>query len=75
MTDYACLVCHHPRSHHVDPTDHLFAVPSVEVNGCRIIAESDAIELIVNWQLHESPAAQSEQRRRESAARWNWREA
>lgn len=75
MTTHHCLVCGHPRAHHVDPTDHLFAVPSNNIHGCNIVAEPDAIEELVDWQMHESPAAQREQRRQESAARWNWREA
>lgn len=66
-----CLVCGNLRSHHVDPTDHLFAVPSVEVHGCHVLAQPDAVDELVDWELHESPAARTEQRRREIAARWN----
>ena len=39
MTTRHCLVCSHPIDHHVDPTDHLFATPSIEVHGCHINSE------------------------------------
>jgi len=35
----------------------------------------DDVAELVDWQLHESPAAQHEQRRQMNAAAWNWREA
>lgn len=72
-----CLVCGHPRTHHVDPTDDLFAVPSINIHGCHISTalENARIDEAVDWQMSKSPAAQDEQRRRDNAARWNWREA
>ena len=65
MTTHHCLVCGHPTTHHVDPTDHLFAVPSIEVHGCHISAviEHDEVAEIVDWQLSESPAAIKENSR------------
>lgn len=75
MTTHHCLTCGHPATHHVTPTDDLFAAPSTEIHGCHIITEPDTITELVDWQLHESPAARGEQRRRENAARGSWRDA
>ena len=49
--------------------------PVCDGHGCHVLAQPDAVDELVDWELRESPAAQSEQRRRESAARWNWRSA
>lgn len=67
MTSRHCPVCGHLKDHHVDPTDDLFAVPSTVVHGCHIINQPDDIDQLVDWQLHQSPAAQGEQQRRERA--------
>lgn len=73
MADFHCLTCSHPVAHHVDPTDDLFAVPSIEVHGCHISAviERDPVDELVDWQLTELPAARAEQLRRERVTQWN----
>ena len=73
MPEICCLVCHHPTAHHVDPTDHLFAVPSIEIHGCHIstVVERDEVDEIVDWQLSGSPAASGERLKAERAAQWN----
>ena len=70
MTSHHCLACGHLATHHVTPTDDLFAVPSTNIHGCHIITEPDTITELVDWQLHESPAARGEQRRIQTAVNW-----